>query len=540
MSNLAWLADKLSRERIEQATARHLESLVQEPVQASRRNTEELLLHLRSVPGVKVRLGHTMWNEPVLVPLTELAHSCGVMTGGMGSGKTMAACAILKAIVRRLPSLHTLGFGVLDAKGELFERALYLLGQRLDTLEGREQQALLDRIVIIDFSSQEAVSPYNILVRPPYAESDFFLMSRLETLRELLPAGEKLSLRGANVLKNALALLSEFGLPLTYLDELLSSPLFQHKLVSRSRNPLVRSFFARHYKTESQATLAALRARMDSLFASESVRLALSGSIAPDFRELQNQGKIVLVNCAGATITRGVRLLLQGLVLSDIRQAIFARPNQPPVTYLWFADEAQNFFLTRQQATDVLDTLTMGRSFGTFFLFLCQSLTASVPDARILEQLHTNTRWTLTLRGTPADARFLKPALPVTGRRMRPELNPFRERSTHSVEEERSLLLEGIASLPDRTGYLWLKALSPEAIKVITEQIEMPEGQPFRSLAETLRGEPRLGVRVPRAEYEAQIEARDREWFGSETNASVRLEDAWERKYQEEARAWRP
>src|SRR2546427_6006061 len=96
-------------------------------------------------------------------------------------------------------------------------------------------------------------------------------------------------------------------------------------------------------------SIAALRARMESLFASEGVRLALSGTTAPDFRALQNEGKIVLVNCAGPSITRGVRLLLQGLVLSDIRQAIFARANNPPVTYLWMADEAQNFFLTKKQ-----------------------------------------------------------------------------------------------------------------------------------------------------------------------------------------------
>jgi len=440
-----------------------------------------------------------------------------------------------------LPQLPSVGFGVLDAKGELFERALYLVGERLQRLEGRDQQALLDRLVIIDFASQAAVSPYNILARWSYTEPDFFLMSRLETLRELLPAGEKLSLRGANVLKNALALLSEFGLPITYLDELLSSPLFQHKLVKRSRDPLVRSFFERDYKGEAKATIAALRARMDSLFASESVRLSLSGSAAPDFRELQNQGKIVLVNCAGPTITRGVRLLLQGLVLSDIRQAIFARPNLPPVNYLWFADEAQNFFLTRQQATDVLDTLTMGRSFGSFFLFLCQNLTASVPDSRLLEQLHTNTRWTLTLRGTPSDARFLKAALPVTGRRLRPEPHPFRERTMHSPEEERSLLLEGIASLPNRTGYLWLKALSDQAIKIRTAQIDLPEGQAFGKAVEMLRRQPRLGARVSRDEYEAQTQARDLEWFGSEETVTTGgLEAQWEKKYREEAQAWRP
>jgi hypothetical protein len=276
---------------------------------------------------------------------------------------------------------------------------------------------------------------------------------------------------------------------------------------------------------------------MESLFASEGVRLALSGSTSPDFRRLQNEGKIVLVNCAGPSITRGVRLLLQGLVLSDIRQAIFARPNNPPVAYLWLCDEAQNFFLTRQQQENMADVLTMGRSFGTFFCFLCQNLTTAVSDSRILETLHTNIRWSLTLRGTPRDAQFLRAALPVTGRHVRPDPHPFRERTFYSPEEERSLVLEGVAHLPDRTGYLWLKTRSPEAIKITTRSLPLAEGEAFRGTVEALREEPRLGGRLSRQQYEKLIEERDREWRDPPEESN--LADRLEKKYQEERAAWR-
>src|SRR6202162_5042746 len=169
---------------------------------------------------------------------------------------------------------------------------------------------------------------------------------------------------------------------------MLADDAFRQKLVLRSKNAAVRIYFQRHFLQEGKQTIAALRARMDTFFASEGVRLALSGSTAPDFKQLQNEGKIVLVNCSGPTITRGVRMLLQGLVLSDIRQSIFARPNNPPVTYLWLADEAQNFFLTRQQQEDMAEILTMARSFGSFFCFLCQNISTAVPDARFLEHFH--------------------------------------------------------------------------------------------------------------------------------------------------------
>ncbi|MGO8737142.1 MAG: hypothetical protein ACLQVM_30625 [Terriglobia bacterium] len=536
MSNLAWLADKLSGRRIQRATARHLASLACEPVRISRHTASEVLRALGNEPGPKVTLGETVWGEPVIIPLMELVKACSIMTGGMGSGKTMAACLILETIIGWLPELHSMAFGLVDPKGEAFDRALYLLGARLESLDEPAREKLLQRIVIIDFSARQAVSSYNILSRWPYTEPDFFITSRLETLRELLPSGDKLSLRGGVVLRNVLALLSEFGLPLTYLTRVLEGEAFRSRLLARSKNPEVKLYFAHHFTQEGKQTIAALRVRMESLFASEGVRLALAGSTAPDFRRLQNEGKIVLINVAGPSITRGVRLLLQGLVLSDIRQAIFARPNNPPVTYLWLADEAQNFFLTKQQQENMTDVLTMGRSFGTFFCFLCQNLSTAVPDARILETLHTNIRWSLTLRGTPRDAQFLRGALPVTGRRARPDPHPFRERTFYSPEEERSLALEGVAHLPDRTGYLWLKARSPEAVKINTRSLPLPEGEAFREILETLREEPRLGGRISRRDYDRLIEDRDREW--RETAEESSLPDRLEKKYQEERAAW--
>jgi hypothetical protein len=513
MNILWWLARKLSQRRVGRATTEYLRELERAPVRRSLSAARNLLAELRSAPGTKVHVGGTSWGEEVPVPLVDMIKACGLTTGGMGSGKTMFALLPLEAIIRRLPGVEDVAFGVFDPKGELFDRALYLLACRLDELRGREQQELLDRIVIIDFANREAISSYNILARWKYAEPDYFVTSRLETLRELLPSGEKLSLRGASVLKHVLMLLSEFGLPLTHLDRVLGSEEFRGALLGRSKNDMLKLYFDRHFLMEGKQTIAALRARMDSLFASEGVRLALSGSMAPDFLRLQNEGKIVLINCAGPTITRGVRLLLQGLVLSDIRQSIFARPNNPPVTYLWVADEAQNFFLTRQQQENMADVLTMARSFGSFFYFLCQNLTTAVPDSRILEMLYTNIRWSLTLRSTPHDAAFLRAALPVTGRVRRPGLNPFEEAGFYKPEEERNLLLNGVANLPDREGYLWLKTRSAQALRIRTPQIDLPEGEIFRNVVGMLRDEPALGGRASRAEYERLMRERDRQWI---------------------------
>ena len=186
------LRDYLAGERLQRDTRRYLHRLRELPVLRSRETTSALLRWLRDQPGPHVRLGATAWDETVAVPLLELVNACGLTTGGMGSGKTMFALLPIRAMIGLLPGLRTMSFGVLDAKGELFERTLYLLARRLEELQGAEREALRRRIVVIDFSSRVAISPYNILSRRPYTDPDFFVTNRLETLRELLPARDDL------------------------------------------------------------------------------------------------------------------------------------------------------------------------------------------------------------------------------------------------------------------------------------------------------------------------------------------------------------
>lgn len=73
-----------------------------------------------------------------------------------GTGKTIFALPLIHAVLRQYPSDRSLAFGVLDAKGELFERALFLVACRLNELDGPARQELLRRLVIIDFANREA------------------------------------------------------------------------------------------------------------------------------------------------------------------------------------------------------------------------------------------------------------------------------------------------------------------------------------------------------------------------------------------------
>src|SRR5439155_13618784 len=131
-----------------------------------------------------------------------------------------------------------------------------------------------------------------------------------------------------------------------------------------------------------------------------------------------------------------------------------------------------NLFRTPSQQEDVAEALNTGRSFGTFFHFITQHLETAISSREILDILRQNLVWSFTLRSEPKDCSFLQSVLPVTGRRLKPS-RPFEEPQFFTRNEEQRFLFEQIAHLPDRTGYLFLKTHTPEAILLRTGTIEL-------------------------------------------------------------------
>jgi hypothetical protein len=320
-----------------------------------------------------------------------------------------------------------------------------------------------------------------------------------------------LSLGGSALLRKAILLLSEFGLPIGWLDELLFDDASRGKLLARSTNKDLVSYFTYQFPNTPKQTVAALSRRMEALFSSGALRCVLSGQTAPDFRALQDDGKIILINCAGPNLSRSVRRVLQALIVSDFCQAIFSR-ERPEAPFLFVPDEAQNFFITERLRDQMTDFLCMSRSFGVHGLFLTQCVTTAVQDSRVLSALHTNVRWSFAMRGEPSDAAYLKGALPVTGRRLRPQTSPFEEPSFHTLGEERSIALDGVANLPDRTGYLWLKSRAREAFLMRTADLYIPVPTELEQENLPLRRDPTFGMRQSKKEYDRITESRRAEW----------------------------
>jgi hypothetical protein len=530
-----WILDQLFGTQLATHTARYLLELQSAPAAASRSQASELVNTLGKNSDPTIPLGTTPWGENISIPASEVLNSFAMVTGGTGSGKTRFGLLILRSLIDMVPQTAAMGCCVLDPKGETFAGALYLLKHRLGELGKAEARELRRRVVIIDFSQRDPLASYNILARWPNADRDFFASNRADMLLDLLPGGDGLSLGGSGLLRKAILLLSEFGLPIGWLNDLLFDDALRAKLLARSTDEDTVAYFTYQYPNSPKATAAALTRRMEALFSSDALRSTLSGEAAPDFRALQDEGKIILINCAGPNLSRGVRRVLQALLISDFCHAVFSR-KRTRSPFLLIADEGQNCFVTERLRDQMADFFCMARSFGTHAIILTQAMGAAIRDPRLATVLHTNIRWSFSMRGDPSDAAFLKGALPVAGRKRRPQVNPFEEPSFYSPAEERSLALDGIANLPDRTGYLWLKSRAREAFLMRTEDLPMPAAGDLDQEIQSLRSDPTFGMRQSRKEFDRMMAERTREWRAESTgDLGATLTGAYRRKRGESA-----
>jgi hypothetical protein len=523
---------------LQRETSRYLEEIASAPSRASRDNSSRMLKALASGNNQTVTLGMTAWKQPVVIPHPELINSHGLVTGGSGTGKTRFALLIVQALLADLRQNLSAGFGLIDPKGELFYGVLYLLSRLLTDLDQTDPvaaAALRQRVVIIDFSDDQIVSPYNLIHRSATIDPEFFADGRTDQFLDLLPARDTVSMNASALLRTTILLLSELNLPITSIPSLLTDENLRGRLLRKCAAVDFRTDFERQFASTPKQTVSALTRRTEALLSSRSVRLALGGATAPDFRALQDGGKVVLINCFGANLSRSVRQLLQAVVVGDVSQAVFARRRKEN-PFLWILDEAQNCFLTERLRDQMSDVLTQARSFGSFFLFVTQNISTAVHDTRLLSQLHTNIKWSFSMRGQPADCSFLKAALPVTARRLKPQTNPFEPPGTYTVTEEPAMELDGIANLPDRCGFLWLRSRSPEAIKITTQSIDIPNGETLDNAVRSLLSNPDFGNRISRAAYEAQINRRqDISPEPAASNLSNALASAYSRARRKDA-----
>ena len=502
------LIQRLNRKKIQQATGKFLSELAPYQPSRYRRRVDERLTKLEGRGGPLMCIGSTKWGRSIHMPLDHLfAHS--LIVGASGAGKSYIALQIILGLLGESDA----GFGLLDAKGELYGLVVHYLYAFLYQLSPTYREAFKRRITLIDFSDSQMISPYNILLPHSGQDLEVLVNNRLDTISDLFSDDTSgITPRMRTVLKYFFVLASNARIPLTSIDKLIDDRRLLEHFVSHCPDERVRNYFHSRFDKEPEITVQAVRQRLDAILASESVRLALSADTAPDFRKLQDEGAIVLVNTAGRNISRSVSLLLQILILQDIKQSIFSR-KEARFPYLWFFDEAQNFYRSRSAQSSMNEILTMARSFGSFACLMTQAATSAISDSDALNTLLANIRWLLMFRSTSRDARLIEPAIPLTGNCQRPQRHPYEQPEYMGLEEEKRHRLNAINYLPDRRAYLWLKSEMPEAVMIQTANVPSPQAVAGCSQQEFERfvGSEELGQRIKREELLSQIKKDQRE-----------------------------
>lgn len=370
-----------------------------------------------------------------------------LVSGATGAGKSMAAVVLTERLRSRAKHV---GIGLIDGKGDTFEH----LRTRLVDSDP----------LLLDFSANQ-VTPYGLL-EPCGGETSEQLMAHLvDVFDDVLGGDDRLSLRMGRLFRNVLTVAVENRFSFPLVESLLERHEACRSLGLKCRSERVRAYFDHSFERERNTTLPALLARLEFVLRNERMRLSFGSRQFPDFRKAMDAGTPILVNTGGPGMSRAVGRLLQSLVLSDLRRAVFARENRE-VPYMWFLDEAQTLFNQKTDVENLTALLTMSRSFGAHLVLMTQSVVASCPDRDFLNQLRTNVRWVFMFRSGTDDARLIEEGLPVTGRASR--FRSDRGRMAYlSEDQERRQQLREITTLPQRTAYLWLRASGRPAARVV-------------------------------------------------------------------------
>src|SRR5205823_635755 len=104
--------------------------------------------------GAAIELGTTEWKQPVKLSAKDIANH-SLIVGASGSGKSFLALSLICQLLEQFKSSNAITFGILDAKGELFERALSYVYAFLYRLKTEDRVRFKKRVVTIDFANPE-------------------------------------------------------------------------------------------------------------------------------------------------------------------------------------------------------------------------------------------------------------------------------------------------------------------------------------------------------------------------------------------------
>lgn len=420
----------------------------------------------------------------VTIPLEDLVGGGhALVLGGSGSGKTRCMASVALNVLERVArDPDSLGFILVDFKGEFTALMKRLLGNLIDRLPSRIANRLIDRYVVVNPFSRAALPPLQILKPEPGMDPE-------EQAYDAATVIERMSGAALGVKQDEFCfffllfgILGGYSLPM--LAEILSTPGALATAAAASTSSRVRGFFAPGVKL-SAASLDGVRARLNALLRLPSSRLMLGAKSCISFSNIV-ASKVAFIDVGSPPFgSEDIARFFGGWFTLKLHRALFERSEADlgrPV--LVMVDEFQEGLAAAGVAEQYERVLMMVRSKAVGLALVTQGMAAVTKVSAALPKIiETNCPTRLLFRSSEEDARNARGMLQLTGRRPRGPTPPWADapRSPFMTpEEEREALIQELTHLPLRHFYFLNRRTETPAELVRAKRVE-PAPVRFRS-----------------------------------------------------------
>ncbi len=181
------------------------------------------------------------------------------------------------------------------------------------------------------------------------------------------------------LLTNSFLALAELGLTLPDLPRLLLDTAWRAQLLPRLRHEGVRAFFAFQFPKSEGAVhqwVTPVLNKIGGLVFDRDMRLMLAGKPTFTFREVLDQGLVLLVNLSKGVLGEGSSALLGAFIVAHLQKAALARADtEKRAPYYLYLDEFQHY-----TTDNIQDILSESRKYGLSLQLCHQYLDQLSPD----------------------------------------------------------------------------------------------------------------------------------------------------------------
>jgi TraM recognition site of TraD and TraG len=389
--------------------------------------------------------------------------------GSSGVGKSKALANWILEDIR-----NGSGCGVVDPHGDLIRDVVSFLPDP-------------ERVVLVDLTDSEYAIGFNPLERQegidPYTQT----LELVEVFRRIWNLSDDATPRLLEILRNAVYTLIESGGTMLDIEPLLTSSEFREEQIRHVTNGSVVSFWRNRFdKWEPKDRISNVESTLNKVSAFTSdprIRLMLSSKHSTvNFREVMDQGKVVLINLSKGVL-RTNSFLLGALFVAKIQMAAMSRQELPPSqrrTFYLYVDEFQNY-----ATFSFAEIMSEARKYGLSLILAHQSLEQL--DDRLRAIILSNAKNFVVFRVDRIDAELMAKYLT--------RFDPFMVKTSslesvdyYGASEQWELETAELSELSERIAVLKTKGCEP----MLFATYDLPETTSYEFNRKLVREQNRL------------------------------------------------